>query len=386
MIDCAVDGDIAMKYPMRMVASDDAEKEENEGEILGNAGTLERFVLERGGNAVLECTLVEFEEVQKEAHERVNRAEDVKDSKDENESVPSESEETWNGYYSAAEEVVYPWREVKHSGEGKASVKIQGVSNGVFDYVFVITATGKPGKGEFKYSVDGGINYSDVMVIPAGEFELTVPEYSGKRADISVGDETEPDYAQYKAGEKTGLKAVFTPGDEYLVYDEYRYISVREYTLKETGTQYGKGALQLSSSEEIYDADYKFGLRIVKTGTMGAAEFEYTLDGRNWSDRVIVPENGEFCIPDTMLMVRFYVSEGGFVVGDEWSGEVKGSASKKEYGGIIIASLAFVAVLYLATVLYYASIKDKPEDYRINEYEPVCGCGCAKGGKCHDKN
>lgn len=223
IVECAVDGDMAMKYPMTVP---------------------EGFEVGKGGNAVLECTMVEFEEVQAEAYERMNSSLSpegkMSDAEKENRADAGAAGEgrtgedgLADGFFTGIEETVYPWREVEHIGDGYAEVKIRGVSNGFFDYVFVITATGKPGKGEFKYSVDGGENFSDVMVIPAGAYELTVPEGSGGE--------------NYVAGEKTGLSVVFTPGDEYLVYDEYRFSSVREYALRETGAQYGDGAVQLCS-------------------------------------------------------------------------------------------------------------------------------------------
>ena len=347
IVECAVDGDVAMKYPMTVP---------------------EGFEVGEGGNAVLECTMVEFEEVQAEAYERVGSSLSpdgkMSDAEKEYRAYAGAAGEERTGedgladdFFTGIEETVYPWREVEHMGDGYAEVKIRGVSNGFFDYVFVITATGKPGKGEFKYSVDGGENFSDVMVIPAGAYELTVPEGSGGE--------------NYVAGEKTGLSVDFTPGDEYLVYDEYRFSSVREYALRETGSQYGDGAVQLCSETELFDVEYRFGLRIVKTGAMGEAEFEYTLDGRNWSESGVVPADGIFHIKDAGLVVRFCDCGGEFVVGDEWSAEVKGSTSRKDYGGVIIAVVVVLVVIYLMTVLYYAGLKDKPADYRVNTYEPV---------------
>ena len=314
VINCAIDGDIAQQYPLSK--PDD-------------------FGVEYGSNAVLECRMINFEEVEKEALARVSAKEGETET----------TEEPDADLFGPISEPVLPWREVSHTGDGYGRVSVSGTSNGVYDFIFEITSTGKPKSGEYKYSSDGGATWTDVAVIPAGSYEL-------------VSSAT---------GMKTGLKVTFDISDEFLIYDTYSFSAIHEYQLKEIGTQYGQGKILLTSDGEVENTDYLPDIKITSTGKNGVAEFEYSLNRLDRSDRITIPPDGIYHIPDTVLTITFYDVDGEFVVGDEWAGEIKGITTDKDYTPFVIGAVIVLIIILILIYLFFSSYKDKPEDYSLRE-------------------
>lgn len=62
---------------------------------------------------------------------------------------------------------------ITHTGIGTGTFNVKGTPNNAYDVVVQITATGNKNEGSFKYSIDGGNNFSDEFTIPlSGEYEL----------------------------------------------------------------------------------------------------------------------------------------------------------------------------------------------------------------------
>ncbi len=67
--------------------------------------------------------------------------------------------------------------EITHSGTGTGTVSVKGEPNNAYDIVVNIMETGNLNEGSFKYSIDGGNNFSDEYTIPLeGKFEM---QYTG---------------------------------------------------------------------------------------------------------------------------------------------------------------------------------------------------------------
>ena len=63
--------------------------------------------------------------------------------------------------------------EVTHTGTGEGTLTAQGNPNNAYDIVVQITETGGANEGCFRYSIDGGNNFSHEHTIPlSGEFEM----------------------------------------------------------------------------------------------------------------------------------------------------------------------------------------------------------------------
>lgn len=58
--------------------------------------------------------------------------------------------------------------EVTHTGTGEGTFEVKGSPNNAYDIVVQITETGDTNEGSFRYSIDGGNNFSDEYTIPLG--------------------------------------------------------------------------------------------------------------------------------------------------------------------------------------------------------------------------
>lgn len=57
---------------------------------------------------------------------------------------------------------------VTHTGTGEGTFEVKGTPNNAYDIVVQITETGDTNEGSFRYSIDGGNNFSDEYTIPLG--------------------------------------------------------------------------------------------------------------------------------------------------------------------------------------------------------------------------
>ena len=58
--------------------------------------------------------------------------------------------------------------EIIHTGTGQGNLSVEGNPNNAYDIVIQITGSGGTNEGSFRYSIDGGNNFSDEQQIPSG--------------------------------------------------------------------------------------------------------------------------------------------------------------------------------------------------------------------------
>lgn len=76
--------------------------------------------------------------------------------------------------------------EVTHTGSGAGSFEVKGEPVNDFTVVVEITGTGNTNEGSFRYSIDGGNNYSDDITIPlSGKYESVETGITFEFEDIS---------------------------------------------------------------------------------------------------------------------------------------------------------------------------------------------------------
>lgn len=75
---------------------------------------------------------------------------------------------------------------VTHTGTGKGIFEVKGTPNNAYDIVVQITETGDTNEGSFRYSIDGGNNFSEEYTIPlGGKYEISGTGLSLDFADIT---------------------------------------------------------------------------------------------------------------------------------------------------------------------------------------------------------
>lgn len=319
-----VDGDITDKYPMEYP---------------------EDFTVYDDSNHSIETTLVNYNEIQAEAYERLGLDENGNPKTEED---PDEYEETVYEEDTVTENNdLLPWRIVTHEGSGEGMASISGTANGNYDIVAEITTTGVGQTAEYRYSTDGGSTWSDVRIVSSEEISTT------------DGSDT-----------STGLKINFNSMDEYVQGDRYLYTSCYEYKTRSDGKMNGSGQIRIASSEIIYDAKYQLRVTITKTGACGKAMFKYNLNGVI-SEETLVPTDGTFEIPDTGITVTFWDAGGKFVVGDNWYVEIKGETGVKDYTPYIVGAIIIAISIVFAIFTYFTKLKDKPTDYVLKPYKRI---------------
>lgn len=76
--------------------------------------------------------------------------------------------------------------EVTHTGTGAGTFEVKGTPNNAYDIVVQITETGDTNEGSFRYSIDGGNNFSEEYTIPlGGKYEISGTGLSLDFADIT---------------------------------------------------------------------------------------------------------------------------------------------------------------------------------------------------------
>lgn len=78
---------------------------------------------------------------------------------------------------------------VTHSGTGNGTVQVSGEPNNAYDILIEIMESGNTNEGTFRYSIDGGNNFSDEQTIPLnGKFEI-----AGTGMTLNFADEAGED-------------------------------------------------------------------------------------------------------------------------------------------------------------------------------------------------
>lgn len=318
VLNCYVEGDTKLQYPMQM--PDD-------------------FVIRDSESYTVNSTLINYDEIKEEATIRLSD----ENSEPDYTSIVSPNKEE--------EEKIPFWRQVTKKGEGSANIKLSGICKYSIDFIVRITATGGDRKGEYTYSTDGGDTWSEVSIIKTAS--------------------DQPIYLTNDSQKETGLKLRFDSMAEYLKYDEYYYKGSIEYKIEEIGNV-GKAQIQLYSDEVVYNDSYKFIMKVTKTGGLGRGGFEYSLDnGLTWSRGTPIPKDGVYSIPKTILKIGFFDGNGDFMVSDSYKAEVKGDMSKRDYTPYLAGFIGIISVLVYMLINHYRKMKDDPRNFKLHVYEPV---------------
>ncbi|MCM1161495.1 MAG: DUF2586 family protein [Roseburia sp.] len=79
--------------------------------------------------------------------------------------------------------------EITHTGTGIGTFEVNGTPNNAYDVVVQITETGNTNEGSFRYSIDGGNNFSEEYTIPlGGEYGILGTGLSLSFKDISEAE------------------------------------------------------------------------------------------------------------------------------------------------------------------------------------------------------
>ncbi len=303
------------------------------------------FEIEENGVITVESTLVNYDDIEAEAKRRME--EDRTE-----ETATSDESLSFFDFESEDEKDPLPWRVITHTGDGHGRLSIAGTSNGIYKIVIDITSTGGIKEGEFKYSTDGGQTWSDTQVI-----------LSRCKLYDTASD------SKYDSDKETGLELSFNSKDTYLIYDRYTIDTQKEY--KFNSDTLGAGIIRLYSDGDIIGKYKDFAIKISDTGSCGTGTFKYTLNGATYSDKITIPATGIYEIPDVGLKIQFYDKEGEFLVNDEFTAELEGIKSQKDYTvSFIIIGVIIVGALF-GVMTYIILQKDSPKEYKLNVYHRV---------------
>ena len=89
--------------------------------------------------------------------------------------------------------------EVKHTGEGKGTLTLDGSPTNAFGIIVEITGQGTLNTAAFKVSIDGGYSYSDETTVPlTGEYTL---EGTGLKLTFAAASEPDDAATSFKVGD-----------------------------------------------------------------------------------------------------------------------------------------------------------------------------------------
>ena len=228
-----VDGDENNTYPLAIISG---------------------FTVEKDGMAKVETTLLNYDEVKEEADRRLGLVSDTID--EEAVEVVEEKKDS-----------VLPWK-MFDVEDGAGRITIEGESTITGELVVEITKGGSNKEAEYRYSLDGGQTFSELLI--ANNKTALYP----LRNDGSLDIDTTYDNS-------IGLSLVFEDGQDYIRGDIYRYPLCYEYAVKNgSNVNIGKGQIRVTSSEPLkYENDLDIYIKVVKSGKLGEAEMKYSLNG-----------------------------------------------------------------------------------------------------------
>ena len=291
------------------------------------------FSVEKNANRVIESTFAYYDEIDGEAKRRLSG--DFSGEPEE-----PEEEEVKTPQYNGS----YPWRKVGHVGEGSGRISYKGTSLTMSDYIIEITRSGNETTAEFRYSTDNGEHWSDIRVV--GETDLyTTPNKRNTGLTLSFG------------------KGSYTAGDTYTFYTDYEYVV--------TNDTMNNVFIRVYSTEQPKNTDYELRIKITETGKRGTGRFKYALDGIHFSEEVLIPEEGNFDIPGTVLKLVFVDDNGNFTVNDIFKASIEGIWDKRDYTMLYMGVGAVAAVICAVVFMYFYMMKEKPYEYTLNVYKKV---------------
>lgn len=254
---------------------------------------------------------------------------------------------------------------VRFDGTGNGRLAITGSQNSALKILVKIKKPGFPG------DMTADISFDDGMTFPLTDVEVP---YSGTVNLEGTGLSLIFEVPVYEAdGNRTC--GHFDPGDTYrsVIHDP------------KSGVEYGgkyKSRAKLELIDEdpdvsIYDQMVRYNIKkvevdVIKGGEPGEAVIKYSLDGKNFSDEMLVPYSGKWPIDGTTLSISFYAQTGDLVfeTGDSYIAE-----PFEETQNAWIGFLAAIALVYGAgafAIWYYFRKQIVLEDvYTIRIYKPV---------------
>lgn len=255
--------------------------------------------------------------------------------------------------------------DVKFNGTGNGRVAVTGSQNSALKIFIKIVRPGLPGDMTADISFDDGMTFplKDVEVPYSGTVDL---EGTGLTLIFEV-----PVY------EADGDRACghFDRGDTFrsVIHDPKSGV---EYS----GKYKSRAKLEIIDEDpdvSIYDQMVRYNLKkvevdVIKGGEPGEAVIKYSLDGKYFSDEMLVPYSGKWPIDGTTLSISFYAQAGDLVfeTGDSYIAELF-KETRNGWMGFLLA----IALLYGAGALavwYYFRKQIVPEDvYTIRIYTPV---------------
>lgn len=330
-----VDGDENNTYPLAIISG---------------------FTVEKDGMAKVETTLLNYDEVKEEADRRLGLVSDTID--EEAVEVVEEKRDS-----------VLPWK-MFDVEDGAGRITIEGESTITGELVVEITKGGSNKEAEYRYSLDGGQTFSELLI--ANNKTALYP----LRNDGSLDIDTTYDNS-------IGLSLVFEDGQDYIRGDIYRYPLCYEYAVKNgSNVNIGKGQIRVTSSEPLkYENDLDIYIKVVKSGKLGEAEMKYSLNGDfNYSDSVIMPAGDDNHLSTfnidlvssnkkvgtQRIEITLYDGDGDFAVGDTFNIPISVTIVNKDYTPYLITfAVILITLLFIACLYFRNNLIKENKDYTL---------------------
>lgn len=294
----------------------------------------EDFTATKNGNVVLETTLVNYDDVENEANERLHPGEE------------SEIEE--KDMYSD----IMPWQRLEHTGTGGENVYKKGTCTEKLDVVIRVVKSGKPKEAEIQLSVDNGETFSENQLMP-GTLAIDYTDEKGKYHE-------------------TGAKVTFAD-EEYVEGDTYTLHTEHEFSVSNTCV--GSGNMRAYENLEIGTIPQEINLYVLikSTGRQGEATFTYSYSGEAgpFNDKLkTIPEDGIINLPSIGTTLQFY-NEGEYKVGDAFSVTLQPSKIKKNYTAPVLITIFVIVMIIAIGYIYLLSFRESESNYNLQVYDPV---------------
>ncbi len=256
---------------------------------------------------------------------------------------------------------------VKFNGAGYGRMAITGRQTSAMKLFVRVTKPGKPGNMVVDISLDEGLTVflKDVKVPYSGMVSL--PKTGLTLVFELPKDETDTSFTMGQ----------FEEGDTFLavIHDPKSGVSY-------SGKNKGRVKLELIDVDpdiSIYDQMVKFNIpkvviEVIKGGSAGEAVVRYSLDGKTFSDEMIIPFSGRWAIEGTTLSISFSAQSGDLVfeTSDSFIAEPFAETQKALFSILIIIILLFGTGALL--IWHYFKKQIIPHEiYIIHEYKPIIG-------------
>lgn len=253
---------------------------------------------------------------------------------------------------------------VKFNRAGFGQMAITGSPSSEMSVFVKVTKPGVPGDMTVDISLDDGLSYfqKDVEVPYSGLVEL---KGTGLKLVFEVP----------KDDDTSQVMGRFEEGDTFraVIHDPKSGVDY-------TGKNKGKVKLELVDVDpdvSIYDQMVRYEIpqivvKVIKGGRAGDAVIRYSLDGKTFSDEMIVPFSGGWTIRDTTLSISFYALTGDLVfeTGDSYIATPYKESNMKIWISVVVVMILFITAA-LAIYHFFKKQIVPQETYVIHEYKPI---------------